>query len=106
MGKKFTRLARCCGRAWLLADIQLLLILKLWFNDVISFLFDTVPIPGFHLSKTEPKTDSIYPCAWLTAYRCTRLIDTLSRFEFVIRSVNKLKTASQKTVNQSENRYG
>ena len=30
-----TGLGRCCGRAWLLPDRQLLLIFKLWFNDVI-----------------------------------------------------------------------
>ena len=27
--------------------------------------------------KTEPKTDSLYRCARLTAYRCTRLVITL-----------------------------
>ena len=30
----------------------------------------------------------------------------MSLFEFVIRSVNNVKTARQKTVNQSENEYG
>ena len=39
MDNKFTGLGRCCGRAWLLADMQLLLILKSW---VMSFADDLV----------------------------------------------------------------
>ena len=31
----------------------------------------------FTCQKTEPKTDSLYRCARLTAYRCTRLIISL-----------------------------
>ena len=44
----------------------------------IYFLFETVRVPVFHLSKTEPKTDSLYRCARLTAYRYTRLLDMYS----------------------------
>ena len=60
MDKKFTGLGRCCGRAWLLADMKLLFILKSWINEVISFLFDTifllfdtVRVPVFHSSKNR-----------------------------------------------------
>ena len=38
------------------------------------FLFDTVHVPVFHLSKN--RTDSLYRCARLTAYRYTRLLMT------------------------------
>ena len=38
------------------------------------FLFDTVCVPVFTCQKNESKTDSLYRCARLTAYRCTRLI--------------------------------
>ena len=38
---------------WLLSDRQLLLLLKLWFNDVIYFLFDMVCISVFPLSKNR-----------------------------------------------------
>ena len=53
ISNNFTGLGRCCGRAWLLPDRQLLFILKSWFNDAISFLFDTVRVPVFHLSKNR-----------------------------------------------------
>ena len=54
--KKFTGLGGCCGRASLLPDRKLLLILESWFNDIIYFLFYTVGVPVFHWQIT----DSIY----------------------------------------------
>ena len=73
MDKKFTGLGRCCGRARLLVDMQLLLTLKSWFNDVVFFYSVRYAYRFFTCQKTKPKTDSINRCARLTAYRCTRL---------------------------------
>ena len=50
-GQEIHWIREICDRAWLLADMQLLLILK--FNDVIYFLFDTVRLPVSHLSKNR-----------------------------------------------------
>ena len=42
---------RCCGRAWLLPDMELLRIVKSWFNDVIYFSFYTVRVLVFTCQK-------------------------------------------------------
>ena len=37
----------------------------------------------FTCQKTEPKTDSLYRCARLTAYRCTRLTDIVKCYNWM-----------------------
>ena len=40
---------------------QLLLILKSWFNDLVYFLFDTVRVPVFYLSKNRTENRFLVP---------------------------------------------
>ena len=73
---------------------------------------------SFSWESTEPRTESSALVMRLGDNNYSRNFDSAKfpgpgvtvsvwkRFEFLIRSVNHLKTARQKIVNQSENGYG